>query len=165
MRRIVKVIGVSIACVLLIRGGCVVADMEWQRRAIPAKLETGLFYAEGSCGDILSYQGAQVFSLKTRTVAALNAKGLRFFDDINAPANRAPHVYFGGEWKRTPIADAAKPDGSLYLMHCAIDHSWRWPSGIPEAIQEPGGFYQTGGGRTLIVLPKLGYVVAIASDR
>ncbi len=153
------------ACVLLIRGGCVVADTEWQRRAIPAKLKTGLFYAEGSCGNILSYQGAQVFSLSARTVAALDAEGLHFFDDINAPANRAPHTYFAGEWKRTPIADATKPDGSLYLMHCAMNRSWRWPSGIPEAIQQTGGFYQTGGGRTLIVLPKLGYVVAVASDR
>lgn len=76
MNRVVKVIGVSSACVLLARGGCVIANMEWQHRAIPAKLETGLFYAEGSCGDILSYQGAQVFSLKARTVAALKSKRL-----------------------------------------------------------------------------------------
>jgi hypothetical protein len=165
LNRIVKVIGVSFACVLLARGGCAVAEMEWQRRAIPAKLETGLYYAEGSCGDILSYQGAQVFGLSARTVAALKSKGLSFFDDIDAPANRAPHNYFGVKWQKTPITDATKPDGSLYLMHCAIDHSWRWPAGIPEALQRTGGFYQTGGERTLIVLPDQGYVVAVASDR
>jgi len=165
LNRSVKVIGVSIACVLLARGGCVVADMEWQRRAIPAKLETGLFYAEGSCGDILSYQGAQVFSLTERTVAALKSRGLSFFHDIDTPANRASHRYFSGKWQKTPITDATKPDGSLYLMHCAMKHSWGWPAGIPEALQRTGGFYQTGGARTLIVLPERGYVVAIASDR
>ncbi|MEG8224100.1 hypothetical protein OSJ57_26490 [Sphingomonas sp. HH69] len=165
MNRTVKVIGLSIACVLFAQGGCVIAAMEWQRRAIPAKLETGLFYAEGGCGDALSYQGAQVFSLKTRTIAALKSNGLSFFDDIDASANRAPHTYFGGKWQKTPITDATKPDGSLYLMHCAMNNSWRWPAGIPEAIQRTGGFYQTGGGCTLIVLPEQGYVVAIASDR
>jgi hypothetical protein len=91
MRRSAKAIGVSMACVLLVRGGCVVADMEWQRRAIPAKLLTGLFYEEGNCGDILSYQGAQVFSLKARTVAALNAEGMHFFDDIDAPPRVRTH--------------------------------------------------------------------------
>lgn len=165
MNTAAKVIVVSIACVLLARGGCAVAEMEWQRRAIPAKLETGLFYAEGNCGGILSYQGAQVFSLKSRTVAALKSRGLSFFNDIDAPANRAPHRYFSGNWQKTPITDAAKPDGSLYLMHCAMNHSWGWPAGIPEALQRTGGFYQAGGGRTLIVLPEQGYVVSIASDR
>ncbi len=50
-------------------------------------------------------------------------------------------------------------------MYCAMEHSWLWPADIAGALRQKGGFYQTGGGRTLIVLPEQGYVVAVASDR
>lgn len=164
MNKIAKVACAVIVCTALIRGGYVTANMEFQRRAIPAKLATGMFYAEGSCGDILSYQGAYLFDLKSETIAALQSKGAHFFDDIDSPTNRAPHSYFGGRWRPTPMPDTAR-DGELGNMYCGMARSWRWPGGIPQALQRPGGYYQTMGGRTLIVLPQQGYVVAIASDR
>jgi len=165
MNKAAKVIGVVVGSVFLVGGGCTIANMEYQRRAIPAKLATGMFYAEGSCGDWLSYQGAQVFTLKKHTIAALKSEGLHFFEDIGSPTNRAKHAYFGGKWQTTPIPDAGKSDGPLANMYCAMERSWRWPAGISKALQHAGGFYQTGGGRTLIVLPEQGYIVAVASDR
>lgn len=165
MNRPIKIMLAITLIVLLVRGGCTVANMEHQRKAIPAKLRTGMFYAEGSCGDWLSYQGAQVFSIEKGTIAALKSEGLHFFDDIDSPKNRATQPYFSGAWQITPIPNAGKADGLLHNMYCAMNKSWRWPAGIPDAVSRQGGFYQTKGGRTLIVLPEMGYIVAIASDR
>lgn len=151
-------------CVLLLQGGCAVLNMQFQRAAIPHKLETDMFYAEGNCGDFTSYQGAQAFRLKASTIIALKAQGIKFFADINAPANRASRAYFHGDWLPTPFPDIAR-DGPLGNMYCGIAGSWTWPKGLPEAISRPGGYYQTLSGRTLIVLPNEGYIVAVGSDR
>lgn len=140
------------------------ADMAIKKQAIPAKLFTGLFYAEVNCGSILSYQGAYVFDLDASTISSLRAEGLHFFDDIEDPRNRALNNYFGGEWLETPLP-ANKREGMLANMHCAMGESRRWPKAILPALSRPGAYYQTGGGRTLIVMPEIGYVVAIASDR
>jgi len=153
-----------IVCVAVLRGGCVAMNMEFQRAAIPAKLATDMFYAEGNCGDFTSYQGAQAFRLKASTIKALKAQGIKFFADINAPANRASRAYFHGDWLPTPFPDIAR-DGPLGNMYCGIAGSWTWPKGLPEAINRPGGYYQTLSGRTLIVLPNEGYIVAVGSDR
>lgn len=133
--------------------------MEYKKGFIPAKLRFGSFYAEASCGDIFSYQGAYIFDLKRETIKALNKNDQHFFDDIETPINAARRAYFYGEWKPTPFPD------SLGNMYCAMEDSGRWPGGIPEALRRPGGYYKTGGGRTLIVLLQQGYVSAIASDR
>lgn len=157
--RAATIAGVVVSCVLILRGGCAAADMEIKKGFIPAKLEIGSFYAEGSCGDIFSYQGAYIFDLKRETIEALNKNGQHFFDDIKTPINAARRAYFYGEWKPTPFLNGL---GNLY---CAMEDNGHWPSGIPEALRQPGGYYQTEGGRTLIVLPQQGYVIAIASDR
>ncbi len=153
-----------VCCALLLRGGCTFTDMQYKRELIPAKLKTGLFYAEGSCGGLLSYQGAYIFNLDRETIESIERDKLQFFSDIDTSMNAASEPYFDGEWKQTPFPDE-RSDGSLSNMYCAIEHSWRWPSGIPDALRRPGGYYKSAGGRVLVVLPRQGYIVAIVSDR
>ncbi|QND70027.1 hypothetical protein [Tardiphaga robiniae] len=131
--------------------------MEYQRALIPSKLGTGWFYAEGSCGDLSSYQSAFVFSLDGSTKQKIKAEGLRFFDDVQSR-------YFGGTWRETPFPN----EGVLFNMVCAAQRSWAFPKDISAALKQPGSYFLSptnNNPRNLIVLPDLGYVVFVASDR
>jgi hypothetical protein len=153
------------AALVFLRGGYVLAERVFQRNSIPQKLHTGWFYAEGSCGDLMSYQGAFAFSLAQETITALRQQGLSFFDDIDEPDNAAKDQYFGGGgWKDTPVPPGLLSNGTPKNLYCG-EHLWLWPKGITEVLQRPGSFYQTGGGRSIYVLPDLGLVVGDASDR
>lgn len=137
-----------------------------QRGAVPQKIQTGWFYAEGSCSRFLSHQGAFAFGLGDQTVAALKSKGIDFFSDISDPANRATSRYFDGDWKETPVPESFFSDGPPLNLYCGPEHSWIWPRGIQEALKRPGSFYQWSGSlRGLFVLPELGLIVGSSSDR
>lgn len=164
IRRIWQISLVAIGILIFLRGAYLLVERSFQRSSLPQKLHTSWFYAEGSCGDILSYQGAFAFSLAQDTVTALKQQGLTFFKDINEPDNEAKHHYFGGEWKATPLPTGAFSNGLPGNLYCG-EHSWWWPNGIREALERPGSFYQSGGERSVYVFPDLGLVVAVASDR
>jgi hypothetical protein len=167
MRLITEAIALAIAasiCFLGLRGWSA-AEQRHRLRFIPAKLHTTGFYVEGrNCGDLLSFQGAYIFGLDASTTTELRKRGIRFFGDIDVGGNQAPAAYFSGGWRSTPIPDTAI-NAVLGNMLCAMDGISRWPKGITDALRRPGSFYQTAGGRSLLVLPNLGYVVAVASDR
>ena len=133
---------------------------------LPQKLQTGWFYAEGSCSRFLGHQGAFAFSLSDQTVDTIKSEGIVFFSDINDPANQAKRPYFHGDWKETPVPASFFSDGLLMNLNCGLEHSWIWPRGIPEALKRPGSFYQdAGSARRIFVLPELRLVVGIASDQ
>jgi hypothetical protein len=132
--------------------------MERQRAFIPSKLGTGRFYAEGSCSDLSSYQGAFVFSLDGSTKQKIKAEGLRFFDDVRSS------YFIGGTWRETPFPT----ERALFNMVCANQRSWAFPKDISAALKQPGSYVLSrtnNDPRNLIVLPDLGYVVFVASDR
>jgi hypothetical protein len=152
--------------ITLLLSSCIVADREHKRSFIPPVFKTRFVFAEGNCGGLLSYQGAQAYKLQSQVVTELQEKGRDFFRGANGgEAQWASSYFYGGNWTPTPIVDARAGDGPLALMHCAKSKSWLWPSGIAEAAERPGGYYKAAGGRWLIVLPQQGYLVAIASDR
>lgn len=151
--------------ILLPQAACSVLNRNYQRRLIPQKLATGWFYAEGNCGGLLGYQGAFAFDLAEETISALRREGLAFFDDINAPAKAAEINYFRGEWRSTPLPPSAFSDGSPGNLHCGEENSWWWPKGVLHALKHSGGYYQSSAGRSIYVLPGLGLVVGVASDR
>lgn len=137
-----------------------------QRGSVPQKIQTGWFYAEGSCSRFLSHQGAFAFSLSDQTLAAIKSKGIDFFTSIDDPASQATRPYFHGDWKETPVPASFFSDGLPLNLYCGQEHSWTWPRGIPEALKRPGGFYQWSGSlRGMFVLPELGLVVGSSSDR
>ncbi|MBN9004554.1 MAG: hypothetical protein J0H40_03985 [Rhizobiales bacterium] len=163
MRKLARVAIILVATFIVVRSGYILATRVFQRGSLPQKLHVGWFYAEGSCGTLMSYQGAFAFSLAQDTVNLLKQQGLTSFKDIDAPNNEAERPYFGGVWKATPIP-AGSFTGDSRNLSCG-ERSWLWPKGIPEALQLPGSFYQSIGGRSVYVLPDLGLVVAVASDR
>ncbi|WP_069881586.1 hypothetical protein [Bosea sp. BIWAKO-01] len=157
---------IGLAVVGVAWGGYSLVSRSMQRGTLPQKLQTGWFYAEGSCSRLLSHQGAFSFSMSEQTVEAIKSKGIDFFTDINDPKNQATRLYFYGEWKETPVPASFFSDGLPPNLHCGQEHSWLWPNGIPEALKRPGSFYQESGNtRRLFVLPELSLVVGSASDR
>ena len=155
-------------CLLIaIPWGCItlVVTPHMQRGSLPQKLRTGWFYAEGACNIFMSYQGAFAFSLEQETIDALNREGIKFFEDIDSEGNRPQHRYFSGVWKETPVSDDARDQGAGGNLYCGRQYSWLWPKGIEEALKQPGSYYQSSGLRGIFVIPKLGLVVASASDR
>lgn len=140
------------------------ADWRLHRDHLPQKLRTTSFYAEGHCGGLLSYQGAYAFGLAPDTVQALRRERLAYFDDIEATGDAPRRRYFSGPWRATPVAARELADG-LGNLGCGPAHSWNWPKGVEAALSKPGGYYQHFGARWILVLPDLGLVVGVASDR
>lgn len=168
--RISASVGVSMCLIIglcIVQSACTVVDRIWKRGMLPEKLEIGWFYAEGHCtADLFTYQGAYAFGLTDETVAAIDREGLSFFQDINEPNKRAKNPgYFGGEWRPTPIPLDVKAGGVPRNIGCAEKHSWLWPNGIEQALNRPGSYYKTGGGRSVYIIPRLKLVVGDASDR
>lgn len=149
-------LGALFAFLVVAWGAYTLYEMEHQRAFIPSKLGTGWFYAEGSCGDPSSYQGAFVFSLDGSTKQKIRAEGLHFFDDVQS------RYVGGGTWRETPFPN----EDVLFNMVCAAQRSWAFPKDISAALKQPGSYFLSlNSRRNLIVLPDLGYVVFVASDR
>lgn len=141
----------------LLPASCSLIERSHHRRMLPAKIGTGWFYAEGSCAPNRS---AFAFNIDSKTLAALEQEGLDFFKGTHRGTDAARYRYFRGDWQRTPLPRNFFNAGTPGSLLCGELHSWWWPSGIPEALQQPGGYFQnSGGGRSIYVLPTLGLVI------
>ncbi|AOO83113.1 hypothetical protein [Bosea vaviloviae] len=164
--RLARVALISSAILVLPWAGCSLASRSYQRNLLPEKLQTGWFYAEGSCNSFLGYVGAFAFSLSDKTVDALKNEGLAFFHGDDDPAKMITPTYFHGEWKETPpVQPSFFADGPGAFIHCGQAHSWLWPKGIIDALRKPGSFYKQQGGRGIYVIPELSLVVGVGYDR
>lgn len=161
MAAIAAVVLITVPC------GCIsLWDQSLKRSSMPRKLSLGWFYAEGACDTFWSYQGAYAFSLNQSTIDAIERQGIAFFDDIWSEGNGPKRRYYGPQpWKETPISAADRDTGAGANLSCGRQHSWRWPNGIDEALRQPGSYYSGSGPMSLFVIPRLGLVVASASDR
>ena len=162
----VRILLIALLLVAVPYGGCSLMNRSLQREALPTKLKTGWFYAEGSCNTFLSHQGAFVFSLQQDTIDTIKEQGIGYFDDIRGEQNGPVRHYFSNEkWRETPVSDEALERGTLMNLYCGKQHSWLWPSKIEGALKRPGSFYTDTGARGILVIPSLGLVAASASDR
>jgi hypothetical protein len=149
-------------------------ETRWYEGNLPAALRTSGLATTGSdlsLFDLLmpvrtKVCSGAIFSLTGRTLAAVKAEGLPFFDQARQPRGdprtRPRLAVEYAPWRETPVPSDWAGDGMWVGLSCM---GWTWSrADIHQAARAPGSYYTERPGAQLLVVPRLGLAVFTYRD-
>lgn len=136
--------------------GCDYYQVRLYKEATPGKFQLADLIYHDEQANLREGCGGAVFKLSDQSLASIKQQGLAYFNDATLGRDGARYHQYA-PWQALAHKRASQ-DWLLRGAHCIEDPPAMWDD-VQKAVDRGEGFFTTGHGQDLIVIPKLGVIV------